>query len=364
MTSEERREARQKRRKAKRQSKLLEVNKTYEEVLTYENLYLAYRKCLLGISWKPSAQKVKAQAPVYIYDIYKSLHSGKYRLSDYKEFDIHLRGKTRHIQSLDFKDRVVQKCISDNLLIPAITRSFIYDNGACMKDKGIVFSRNRLKEHLHTFVKDGVDGYVLQFDFKKYFPSLDHNIIKALVRKYVLDQKILTMIDDFIDSFEEGLGLGSEWSYLFALMVGNELDHYIKEQLRCKYYGRYMDDGYLLCRDKETAKAYLDGMKIKCEELHLRLNMKKTHIVKLTRGFTFLKRKYRVTPSGAIIITPRAEAFTKEKRKLRKLEKLFIEGKITEQDVSQSYISWRSSLLGTRCYYRLKKFNMDINRFW
>ncbi len=351
--------------------KRLSYQKTFEEIFTYDKLYRAYRKCILGVAWKTQVQGVKATAPVYIYDIYASLHNGKYRLSAYREFDIFEHGKPRHILSVFFKDRVVQRCLADNLIVPLLERSFIYESGACIKGKGIHFQRRLIKRHLVNFAKhcDIKNCYVLQYDFSKFFANLDHELIKRLIRKYFDDEKCLKMIDDFVDSFkgDRGLGLGSELSYLFALMIANELDHFIKEQLCCKWYGRYMDDGYLLCESKEQALEWMNAIADKCEELHITLNRNKTQITKLTHKFTFLKRMYSYTDTGRVIEIPVTKTFVKMRRKLKKLSKMLSKGVLTWDDIYISYTSWMSCLRGADCYFKLKSVQRvytDIKRRW
>jgi len=370
MTSEQRHEARYQRRKAERLKHRAVYQKTYDEVFTYENLYKAYRKCILGVGWKTSIQSVRAQAPVYIYDIYDIMRKDKYRMSRYVEFDIFERGKPRHIQSVYIRDRIIQRCLADNLIVPTLTRSFIYDSGACIKGKGIHFQRQRFKQQILDFIKiNGRQGYILQYDFSKFFANLDHDTVKRLIRKYIDDGKCLAMIDNFVDSFEgdKGLGLGSEMSYLFALMVANELDHFVKEKLGCKQYGRYMDDGYLFCRSLDEAKEWLKAIEAKCKELHIVLNKNKTQIVKLTHCFIFLKRKYRITNTGKVIVTPLNITFTQMRRKLIKLAKMLQNGVLAWSDIHSSFESWKSSLKGTNSHNRLilvQRVYTEIKRSW
>lgn len=360
MTSEERHEARYQRRKAERLRRRAAYQKTFDEVFTYSNLYRAYHKCTLGVSWKTQVQSVKAVAPVYVYDLYDELQTGRYKLSPYKEFDIYEHGKPRHILSVYFRDRVVQRCLADELIIPVLTRSFIYASGACIPGKGVQFQRRLLRCHLVEFLRHNKGGYVLQYDFSKFFANLDHKTIKELISKYIDDERCLGMIYEFVDSFPngKGLGLGSELSYLFALMLANELDHFIKEQLCCRQYGRYMDDGYLLCRDIDEARAWRDAIANKCEELHITLNRNKTHLVKLSHCFIFLKRKYQITTTGKILELPNDKSFTKMRKKLKKLH-----GRIDPESIKQSYQAWRSSLIGADCYRKLKQFDKETRQW-
>ena len=146
MNSTERKELRYQRRKAKRDEKKaarLAVADDFEKVFTYENLYRSYRCCRRGVSWKSSVQRYIATAPLMITQTRNRLMKGTYRSPGFFEFDLYERGKKRHIRSTIIGERVVQRCLCDNSLIPAITPTFIYDNGASMKNKGYDFAFRR-----------------------------------------------------------------------------------------------------------------------------------------------------------------------------------------------------------------------------
>lgn len=136
ITSEERREGRYQRRKAKRGAKkqafMIEYDK-YEDVFTYKHLYQSYKMFIKDVGWKPSIQKYKARAPLEVYQNYERLMNRTFTHDNFYEFNVVERGKKRHIRSVTVRERVVQRCLCDYSLVPAITRSFIYDNGASMK---------------------------------------------------------------------------------------------------------------------------------------------------------------------------------------------------------------------------------------
>lgn len=353
MTSDERHQARYERRKAARELKRQKYSEMddFDKVFTYDNMYNAYKRCICGKKWKASVQRYIVNAPKNISETLNLLHSGKYKLGKYYKFTLTERGKARYIQSVCIKDRVVQRCLCDNLLIPVITKSFIYDNGACLKNKGIDFTRRRIKQHLTRHIKKyGPEGYVLMIDFKKYFESLDHDIVKKILRKYITDIRVLRLLDEFVDSFDKGLGLGSQMSYLFALMIANEIDREVKEQLKVKYYGRYMDDCYLICDSKESLREYLNVIESVCSGLGVTINRNKTHIFKLSRGFTFLKRKYSVLETGKILIRCSRANIVRARRKLKKFALKIANGVFTLDDLWQSFQCSVNALRGCQCY--------------
>lgn len=150
------------------------------------------------------------------------------------------------------------------------------------------------------------------------------------------------MVDDF--GGEASLGLGSQISQVSALRFPNLLDHYVKEVLHIKGYGRYMDDGYMLHHSKEHLQKCLADLREICACLGIRLNEKKTQIVKLSRGITFLKRRFILTETGKVIVIPARKGIVKERRKMKKLSLKYRAGEREFFDIKQSYNSWRGHI--------------------
>lgn len=369
MTSEERREARYQRRKAKRNQKKQERYKkcfSYEEVFTYENLYKAYIKCRANVGWKSSTQKYIVQAPLNVYQTYKKLMAGKYKSDGFYEFDLYERGKHRHIKSVTINERVVQRCLCDNALVPVICRKFIYDNGASLPNKGYHFAVRRLERHLHYhYRKHGQEGYILLFDFTKFFENVSHGVVKKLLANEFDDERLLNLTYHFIECFgEKGLGLGSQISQTLALASANKLDHYIKETLRIKGYGRYMDDGYVIHESKEYLQKVLKSIKEICNELGIVLNEKKTQIVKLSHGFTWLKVRFFILPTGKIIKKIYKRSVTKMRQKLKKFVKHVDSVKMTYNDVYCAFQSWKAYALHFNAYHTIQNMSELYNNLF
>ena len=346
MNSKERHEGRYLRRKQKREEKKRTKTAMYDnfdKVFAWDNLYSSFHRCCLGVGWKCSTQLYKANAVYNITTTYNQLHAGTYKSKGFYEFDIIERGKKRHIKSIHISERVVQKCLCDYSLVPMLTRSFIYDNGACMKGKGIDFALGRLKEHLHSFYrKYGNDGYVLTFDFSKYFDTINHEILKREINKKYTDKRIVNLICSFIDNFggENGLGLGSQISQICALFYPNKLDHAIKEKMGIKYYGRYMDDGYLIHHDKTHLQKCLRSLKEICAELGIALNENKTQIIKMSCYFTFLKKRIKLTDTGRIVMKISKKSIRSMRKKLHHFKPLVDNGNFDKADIKTSFVSW------------------------
>lgn len=359
MTSEERHEARYQRRVAKRQAKKLAQcpnANDYDKVFSYDNLYKAYKCCRRGVSWKASVQRYISQAPINVYNTYVKLQQGTYKSPGFYEFDIYERGKKRHIRSTVIGERVVQRCLCDNSLVPLLGRTFIYDNGASMKNKGYDFAVNRITEHLRKhYRKYGNEGYILLFDFSKFFDNVSHELVKKIVRKEISDERILAITDHFIDMFGDvGLGLGSQISQVLSLASANSLDHYIKENLRIKMYGRYMDDGYLIHPSKEKLVECLHEIRRICDELDITLNQKKTQIVKLSHGFTWLKIRFYLTDTGKIVKKIYKRSITKMRRKLKKLKCKYENGEMQFKDVQATWQTWQAYALKFNSWHTIQ----------
>lgn len=369
MTSEERKEARFRRRKAARAEKKAAYcgqSNNFDWVFSYEHLYHSYKMCRRNVGWKASVQKYITNAPINVYQTWQRLQAGKYRTSGFFEFDLMERGKKRHIRSVTIGERIVQRCLCDYALVPVLGRTYIYDNGASMANKGYSFAVDRLCQHLRQhYRKHGTEGYVLLFDFSKFFDRVSHRVVKAVLHKEFSDERIIKLTEHFIDAFGDvGLGLGSQISQVLALASANRLDHYIQEQCRIGSYGRYMDDGYLIHPSKEYLQKCLEGIRRICEELEITLNEKKTQIVKLSRGFTFLKVRFFLLPGGRIVRKIYHCSVTRMRRKLKSYQRFVAAGKMTMDDVYQSWQSWKAYASNFNAWHTIQSMAALYNKLF
>lgn len=369
MTSEERKEARFQRRKAARVEKKAACcgqSDNFDWVFSYEHLYHSYKMCRRNVGWKASVQKYITNAPINVYQTWQRLQAGKYRTSGFFEFDLMERGKKRHIRSVTIGERIVQRCLCDYALVPVLGRTYIYDNGASMANKGYSFAIDRLCQHLRQhYRKHGTEGYVLLFDFSKFFDRVSHRVVKAVLHREFSDERIIKLTEHFIDAFGDvGLGLGSQISQVLALASANRLDHYIQEQCRIGRYGRYMDDGYLIHPSKEYLQKCLEGIRRICEELEITLNEKKTQIVKLSRGFTFLKVRFFLLPGGRIVRKIYHCSVTRMRRKLKSYQRFVAAGKMTMDDVYQSWQSWKAYASNFNAWHTIQSMAALYNKLF
>lgn len=318
---------------------------TFDKVCGYESLYDAAKQAAKGVSWKASVQRYLLNLPVNTVKTGKALENGEDIRKGFICFDVNERGKTRHIQSVHFSERVVQKSLCRNILIPVLTHNIIYDNGASQKGKGTKFAIDRLTKHLRWhYNKYGRKGYILLIDFKSYFENIDHDTVKSNYRM-IKDEKILKLTDSFVDAFDMGLGLGSETSQIHAIYYPNKADHFIKDQCGIKCYGRYMDDSYIILPDKGSLLHVLQLLRHIYKELKITVNERKTCIKDLRHGFTYLKTRFMLTDSGKILRRPCRKAITNERRKIKRQLKI-----LPLQDVRASFISWCGSVKRKNAY--------------
>lgn len=328
-----------------------------ERICSFDNLYKALKRCKRNVMWKDSVKGYYKNGLVNIYNLRNSLLNGTYRIDKYTSFKVY-EPKERDILATRLKDRVFQRSLCDNYVYQSITKSFIYDNCACQKNKGTEFGRRRMVAHLQKlYRKSGTKGYILKMDIKNYFGSTSHDVAKMAVKKRIKDEWACNEVYRVIDSYsgDKGLGLGSELTQLIQLAVLDDIDHYIKEKLKIKHYIRYMDDMVILHDNKEYLKECLEMIKIKLKDLGLQLNIKKTQIFPVKQGVNFLGFKFKLSEKGKVIITLLKSKQNREKRKLKRLVKRCKNGKISRHQVDRCFDSFISHIRNTKSKPKAKR---------
>ena len=329
-----------------------------EEIFTKQNLYKSAIDCTKGKKWKATTSTFMRNLISNVSRVQKELLNETYKPKMGKEFTILERGKLRKINPPKYEERVVEKCLCDNYLVPLLSKSLIYDCGASLKNKGIHFSKRRIGTHLtQYFKKFGNKGYVLTLDIHDYFNSINHDVLINFLDRKIEDKRVLLLIKNIIKTHgEKGLGLGSQVSQISALFYLSHLDHDIKEKFNFKFYGRYMDDFYILSNDKEKLELAFEYIKQQFQDIYfLSLNEKKSKIKHLKNGFQFLKVKYLLLENGKILRLLTTKCFANIKRKLKKIinkEKMF--------PIIASFMSYIKSFNANK---KLIRFNKLIYRF-
>ena len=360
MTSGERhieRYWRRKRARRARSYKNAEQFSNIYKVFCYRNLAKAFNKALKGVRWKPSVRKFASKSFINLKKEQTKVYVGGWKGYSLHRFDIMERGKLRHIQSVQFSEKVIQRCFCDECLIPVIEPHLIYDNAATVKGKGTEFLIKRLVSQLkHAYNKYGKDCLIWFFDFHDYFNTIVHKLLKDKVSLVLFVKRLLILLFKLIDKFpgEAGLGLGSQISQILAVYYPNEIDHLIKDKFRINGYGRYNDDGYAICNDLSILKKLIREVNRLVNYLGLTFNSKKCKIIRINQHFIFLKKRIHVTESGAVIVRISRKSITNERKRLRKFKGFIEQGKMTFEEVKLSFHSWLCQVAKCNGYHIVK----------
>lgn len=308
-------------------------------------LYRAARLSMRGVAWKASVQRYEINMLRNIRDSKRALEAGESPAMGFHEFTINERGKTRHVKSVHIKERVVQRALCDEALVPALQKGLEYDNCAGQKGKGIHFALRRLEAHLRRYYRrtGSNAGYILLVDFKGYYDNIRHDKVYERLDRKISDEGVKRLARQFIEPFGDGksLGIGSQISQILAVDYAADIDRLIKHGLGIKESARYMDDTYLLHEDKEYLKYCLGKIREKCAEYGIVINERKTQIVKLRRTFSFLKVRWTLTDTGRVIARLNRDTITRERRKLKRFRQLLDQGLITMDRIEEQYGSWK-----------------------
>lgn len=318
-------------------------------ITSFECLYKAYKKAKAGKGFNGSAARFQTMTLEGVHALKEQLESMTYRMSPYNEFRIH-EPKERIIKSCTFKDKVVQHCLCDNILHPRLAGEFIRCNYAGQIGKGTLFGMDCLKEHMLSFYREhGLDGWILKCDITKFFYQIDHDVLKDIVDYHFKDEYITWLNHLLIDSTNSpGLPLGNQAAQVYALLMLNGLDHMVTGEFGIRYYGRYMDDFYLIHHDKEYLNWCLKSIRTMVFSLGLSLNGK-TQIIPFKSGIQFLGFHHYVTPEGKYIRRIKSENKRKIRKKLRSWIRLVKSGKMTEQKFYGKYNAWKNHALHGNC---------------
>lgn len=350
--------------------------KNIEKLTDANNLYEAFTKASNGSDWKSSVQKYELNLLKNIRQTQLDLQNGEYKQGEFLEFELNERGHNRRIKALGIADRVVQRALCDYVLMPELQKYLVYDNGASQKNKGVEFCRKRLDTHLRKYFRlYGNEGYFLHIDFRKFFDNIRHDKLLEALESKIDEEEIRVILREMVSSYkvdvsyseedlmnqifnsmeyakipremktgerfmDKSMGIGSQISQVAGVFFPTKIDTYCKIVRSCKFYGRYMDDIYIIHPDKEFLQSVLAGVREQSAEIGLFINEKKTQLYKISHGFSFLKVKYNLTETGKIIKRPARVNITRQRRKIKKFAKLVREGAMSREDASNEVKSW------------------------
>lgn len=349
-----------------------------------ENLHQSFMDIRKSIHFKYNVQNYRLNELKEIASFREAYKNGTFKFTDSKAFYLRERGRERYIQPVTFRDRVIVHAFCQYVLLPKLTPYLIYDNCASIEGKGIDKSLDRFRVHLQRYYTrhQSNEGYILQIDCRKYFDNLRHDLIieklsskldpeeidflKMILKQneidvsYMTDEQYATCMTDVFNAIEynamryektgekimrKSIGIGSETSQIIGLYYLAEIDNYVKIVKGFKYYARYMDDSYVIHKDKEVLRELLEELKAKYAELGLQINDKKTQIRKISKPVVFLKTIYILTETGKVVKRKCKDTFKRERIKLKKFATKVLNKEMTYNMVKMQYLSWRGTIM-------------------
>jgi RNA-directed DNA polymerase len=316
----------------------------FEQVYDFEALHAAYRRARAGKRDQVEVQKFEQDLEGNLIQLQNELIWGTYQTGRYRTFIVN-EPKERVVSALPFRDRVVQHALVA-VIEPIWEARFIADNYACRPGRGTHRGADRAEAMLRKVKREHGKVFVLKGDVAKYFPSIDHEILKALFAKRIRCRRTTALLSDIIDSsnqvnerFGVGVPIGNLVSQLAANVYLHELDLFAKHDLRERHYIRYMDDFVVVHHDKEHLHRLLARIEaFLAERLRLATN-RKTQVfpVGLLRGRALDFLGYQIWPTHRRL---RRDSITRIGRSLRALRRYYAQGRVSLTRVQQSVQSW------------------------
>ena len=329
----------------------------YNKVWDLDNIREAHKNSRKGKAHYHEVKMVEANPEFYFKQIQDMLRRKTYQTSEYTMFIKNDKDKEREIYKLPyFPDRIVHHCIMQ-VVEPIWMKTFIRDTYASMKSRGIHDGVKRIQKALRESPED--TKYALQIDIKKFYPSIDHTILKQIIRKKIKDKDILWIIDEIIDSNSNGVPIGNYLSQFFGNLYLSDIDHWIKEDLGIKHYYRYCDDLVILGDNKEELHAIRKQLKVKVEDVKLKIKYNwKVYPVNI--GIDFLGYKFFHTHT--LLRTSLTKRFKSKVKMIRKNWHRL--DAITNYSTLMSYYGWQKYANAWNLYTQTITFEIRDRMNW
>lgn len=326
----------------------------FSQIISFENLLLAHQKASKGKRFNKTVADFTLRLESNLFDLQKELENQIYKPKGYTTFYI-FDSKKRMISAAHYRDRVVHHALC-NIIQPIFENTFIEDSYANRKGKGTHSAIKRFQSFMQK------NEYVLKCDIRKYFPSIDHEKLKQIIRRKIACQQTLWLIDTIIDNSNKqekidflseneldrrrGLPIGNLTSQYFANIYLNEFDHFVKEKLGARYYLRYVDDFVLLDSDKQKLHEWKKEIDVFLESYHLRLHLTKSRIIPVSEGVSFLGqqvfRRFRLLKS---------ENVRRFRKRLKKNIDLFQRNQLSIDKFEARLNSWKGHAAQADTYH-------------
>lgn len=330
-------------------------NNIWRNKITFSNLLAAHKRAKKGKRFRDEVIRFEMNLEENLMNIGKELLNGTYEFGRFREFRIY-EPKERIIKVLPYRDRIVHQLYVEECLKPIFVKDFIKDSYACIKGRGVHQAINKLHFYMKKIALENLNYYILKCDVSKYFYSVDHELLYGTICKRIKDREFLSFTRKiiFCNNEKKGIPIGNYTSQYFANIFLNRLDKYIKEELKIRYYVRYMDDFVILLNSKEECKLYREKIEIFLDSLKLKLNPK-TAYFKNEDGVNFCGYKLF---NDKILLKNKNK--TRLKRWFRKLQKMYSNDEITLEEITRKIPSIRGYLKHCKSYRLYEKM---IERF-
>lgn len=234
------------------------INNLYPRIYAEENIAIADNKARKCKRTRYGVRKHDENKELDNFLLHMSLRDEDYHTSEYTTYKIY-EPKERIIFRLPYyPDRITHHAIM-NVMEPIWTKVFTRDTYSCIKDRGI---HSLVKQLQHDLRKDPEGTtYCAKMDIKKFYPSITHSVLKEIIRRKIKDKSLLKLLDEIIDS-ADGVPIGNYLSQFFANLYMAYFDHWVKEELKVKYYYRYADDIVILSDNKEQLRSWILAIKV------------------------------------------------------------------------------------------------------
>lgn len=313
------------------------IKNSFYSKLTFENLLAAHTRASINKTNRAELLKFNIDLETNLHSILKELKNGTYKLGKYRVFTIY-EPKERVIKCLPYRDRIVQQWYIYEFIKPYIIPRLINNTCACIDCRGTHYAVRLTQKYMRAMKRKYNNYYILKLDIKKYFYSIDKDILYNIMSEYITDKLLLDLTYKFIYDNEEkvGIPIGNYTSQYFANIYLDRLDKYIKENLKVKYYVRYMDDFVLFIKNKKECihlKKEISNFLNKV--LHLELNEKSRYYPN-KMGVNFCG--YRIYETHILL---RNRSKSKIKKNIKSWNQLY---KLNQLDVKKMELSLNSWL--------------------
>ena len=317
-------------------------------MVSFHGLLRAAEKAQRGKRFRKDVCGFHFQLERELWRLHHELSNRTYEPGAYHSFTIH-EPKKRMISAAPYRDRIVHHALT-RVLEPIFEPTFVFDSYACRSGKGTHAAVNRAQHFARRF------RYVLKADIRKFFPSIDHEILKQLIARKVKDPDVLWLVGKIIDGSNpqepaavwfpgddlftpserrRGLPIGNQTSQFFANAYLDPLDHLVKDDMRVKGYVRYVDDFLLFANDKSELADRRSEIERLLNRLRLRLHPHKNTILPVDQGIRFLG--YRVFPTHRLLAKENVRRF---RRRVRKMQRQYACREIGPDEIRQRLMSW------------------------